>query len=96
MVACKTISYDDPASGHGVGSSSSSNTKEAAIREIEILKKLKHENIVEYEHATFDEANHRVLLYMEFCAGGSAQEIIRKIKERYLNIPKWDLGPLPN
>lgn len=76
-MACKTISYFDQKPSD-IGSKE--NSKEAAQREMDILGKLKHDNIVGYVDFVLDEPNHKAFLYMEFCAGGSVQDFIAKKK----------------
>ena len=75
-MARKTISYSQKTSDIG----SKENNKEAVRREIDILGKLKHDNIVGYVDFVLDEPNHKAFLYMEFCAGGSVQDFIEKKK----------------
>eukprot|EP00808_Paulinella_micropora_P011074 g81232.t1 len=50
-------------------------------REIDTLKKLKHDTIVSYYGCTKDEQKGKMYLLLEFCDGGSLDDLLKRAKE---------------
>jgi NIMA (never in mitosis gene a)-related kinase len=55
--------------------------KQQLINEVNILKDLKHENIVKYYDKVLDKRNTTLYIIMEYCAGGDLSQVINKCKE---------------
>ncbi len=55
--------------------------KTQLINEVNILRELKHENIVRYYDTIHDKKNTTIYIVMEYCAGGDLSQIIQKCKE---------------
>lgn len=50
--------------------------KQQLINEVNILRELKHENIVRYHDKIIDKKNTTIYIIMEYCAGGDLSKII--------------------
>eukprot|EP00457_Paulinella_chromatophora_P000363 gb/GEZN01000363.1/.p1 GENE.gb/GEZN01000363.1/~~gb/GEZN01000363.1/.p1 ORF type:complete len:1551 (-),score=263.08 gb/GEZN01000363.1/:41-4693(-) len=50
-------------------------------REIETMKKLNHESIVSYYGCTQDQSKGKMYLLIEFCEGGSVDDLLKRAKE---------------
>eukprot|EP01060_Flectonema_neradi_P001211 TRINITY_DN10717_c0_g2_i1.p1 TRINITY_DN10717_c0_g2~~TRINITY_DN10717_c0_g2_i1.p1 ORF type:complete len:576 (+),score=131.50 TRINITY_DN10717_c0_g2_i1:123-1850(+) len=55
---------------------------QAIIREVELLSKLTHENIVDYYDSKIDEENNELQLFMEMVNGGSLGQFVRDCSEQ--------------
>ncbi len=69
-----------------------SSDEKKILSEIEILKKLKHENIIQVEECFFDENNYYVI--SEFCKFGSLDDYINKNKTFTENQTKYIISQL--
>jgi NIMA (never in mitosis gene a)-related kinase 2 len=47
---------------------------------VNILRELKHDNIVRYHDKIVDKKNTTIYIIMEYCAGGDLSEVIKKCK----------------
>lgn len=58
------------------------NEKEKAqlVAEVNILRELRHPNIVRYVDRLIDKKNSKIYIVMEYCAGGDLGNIIKKNK----------------
>ncbi|MDI1491410.1 MAG: G2-specific serine/threonine protein kinase [Ramalina farinacea] len=68
ILACKTIRFKDI-----------ETSKAVVERECEILKQLNHPNIVQQVEVAW--RSHKVKIYMEYCEGGSLQDLINDRKK---------------
>ena len=55
--------------------------KQQLINEVNILRELKHENIVRYYDKIVDKKNTTIYIIMEYCAGGDLSQLIQKCKQ---------------
>ena len=55
--------------------------KQQLINEVNILRELKHENIVRYYDKILDKRNTTIYIIMEYCAGGDLSQVILKCKQ---------------
>lgn len=71
----------------------SESEKQLLVSEVNLLRELKHPNIVRYHDRIIDRTNTTIYLVMEYCEGGDLSQVISKCKrERYvLNVKP---GPL--
>jgi len=51
------------------------------INEVNILRELKHENIVRYHDKIVDKKNTMIYIIMEYCAGGDLGKVIQSCKQ---------------
>ncbi|KAF9433419.1 Serine/threonine-protein kinase Nek2 [Entomortierella beljakovae] len=61
--------------------------KEQLVSEVNILKDLKHPNIVEFLERAIDRENSFIYILMEYCEGGDLASVIRRHKEKM-----WPIG----
>ncbi len=54
--------------------------KQQLINEVNILRELKHENIVRYYDKILDKKNTTLYIIMEYCSGGDLAQVIQKCK----------------
>ena len=54
--------------------------KQQMIAEVNILRELKHDNIVRYYDKIIDKRNATLYIVMEYCAGGDLSQLIEKCK----------------
>ncbi|KAI1312660.1 Serine/threonine-protein kinase Nek2 [Mortierella claussenii] len=62
--------------------------KEQLVSEVNILKDLKHPNIVEFLERAIDRENSFIYILMEYCEGGDLAAVIRRHRERLVHIPE--------
>lgn len=55
--------------------------KQYLINEVNILRELKHENIVRYYDKINDRRNTTLYIVMEYCAGGDLTQLINQCKQ---------------
>jgi NIMA (never in mitosis gene a)-related kinase len=55
--------------------------KQQLINEVNILRELKHENIVRYYDKILDKKNTTLYIIMEYCAGGDLSQMIQRCKQ---------------
>jgi len=71
----------------------STQEKEQLVAEVNILKDLKHPNIVEFLERVIDRENCFIYILMEYCEGGDLASVIQRHKEnRYQGVTcffKW-------
>ncbi|KAJ3134379.1 G2-specific serine/threonine protein kinase [Irineochytrium annulatum] len=68
--------------------------KRQLVAEVNILRELRHPNIVRYYERFVDRENRKIHIVMEFCEGGDLAVIIRKCKRENKQIPEdviWNL-----
>ncbi len=68
--------------------------KKQLINEVNILRELKHENIVRYHDKIIDKKNTTIFIIMEYCAGGDLSKLIKKCAENNQFIPEdqiWNI-----
>ena len=58
------------------------------INEVNILRELKHENIVRYHDKIIDRKNLTIYIIMEYCPGGDLGQLIKKCKNSNMYIPE--------
>ncbi|KAG0266084.1 Serine/threonine-protein kinase Nek2 [Mortierella polycephala] len=64
----------------------STKEKEQLVSEVNILKDLKHPNIVEFLERVIDRENCFIYILMEYCEGGDLASVIRRHKELLVHI----------
>ncbi|KAG0336354.1 G2-specific serine/threonine protein kinase [Podila horticola] len=72
----------------------STQEKEQLVAEVNILKDLKHPNIVEFLERVIDRENCFIYILMEYCEGGDLAAVIQRHKENRVPIPEefvWEL-----
>ncbi|KAF9392231.1 Serine/threonine-protein kinase Nek2 [Podila verticillata] len=72
----------------------STQEKEQLVAEVNILKDLKHPNIVEFLERVIDRENCFIYILMEYCEGGDLASVIQRHKENRVQIPEefvWEL-----
>lgn len=62
--------------------------KQQLINEVNILRELKHDNIVRYFDKIVDKQNTTIYIIMEYCAGGDLSQLISKCKQSKQYIPE--------
>ncbi len=50
--------------------------KQQLINEVNILRELKHDNIVRYHDKIVDKKNTTIYIIMEYCAGGDLSKVV--------------------
>ncbi|KAF8939807.1 hypothetical protein BGZ58_008639 [Dissophora ornata] len=66
----------------------STKEKEQLVAEVNILKDLKHPNIVEFLERVIDREHSFIYILMEYCEGGDLAAVIRRHKEKSVPIPE--------
>lgn len=59
----------------------SEKEKSQIVAEVNILRELKHPNIVKYYDRIIDKKNTKIFIIMEFCEGGDIGQLIKKCKK---------------
>jgi len=73
ILVCKVLSYGNM----------SEKEKQLIVSEVNILRELRHDNIVRYEDRIIDKRAAKIYILMEYCVGGDlGHHIKRKIKEQ--------------
>ncbi|KAJ3040960.1 hypothetical protein HK097_002415, partial [Rhizophlyctis rosea] len=62
--------------------------KRQLVAEVNILRELKHPNIVRYYERVVDKENRLIYILMEYCEGGDLATIIRRCKKEEKRIPE--------
>ena len=77
-MVCKEIQYNNL----------SEKEKQQIVTEINILKDIKHNNIVQYYDKIQDKTNSKIYILMEYCNGGDLQNYLNQIKKNNQCIPE--------
>ena len=64
----------------------SDKEKQQIVSEVNILRELKHPNIVKYYDRIIDKKNQKIYIIMEYCEGGDLNELIKRLKNEKKNI----------
>lgn len=67
----------------------SEREKKQLVSEVNILRELKHPNIVRYYERVVDRNNGLIYIYMEYCEGGLTQQLLMMIITKYLNYENY-------
>ena len=59
----------------------SEKEKEQIVSEVNILRELKHPNIVRYYDRIIDKKHSRIYIIMEYCEGGDLNQLIKRCKK---------------
>jgi NIMA (never in mitosis gene a)-related kinase len=62
--------------------------KQQVVGEVNILRELKHTNIVRYYDRIIDKANTKIYIIMEFCEGGDLAHLIKNCKPSLDYLPE--------
>ncbi|RKP02987.1 hypothetical protein CXG81DRAFT_4810, partial [Caulochytrium protostelioides] len=84
VLACKEIDYRKM----------SEKEKKQLVSEVNILRELRHPNIVRYYERYVDRENCLIYILMEYCEGGDLAAIIKRCKSEEKRIPEdiiWNL-----
>jgi NIMA (never in mitosis gene a)-related kinase len=60
----------------------SEKQRQQLISEVNILRELRHENIVRYHDKVLDKRNTTLYIIMEYCAGGDLGQVIRRSRDQ--------------
>lgn len=71
ILACKEVSF----------AKMSEKEKMQLVSEVNILRELRHPNIVRYYERIIDKENYKIYIIMEFCNGGDLTSIIRRLQQ---------------
>lgn len=66
----------------------SDKEKQQLVSEVNILRELKHSNIVKYVDRIIDKNDQTIFIVMEYCAGGDMAQLIKNSKRRKEYIPE--------
>ncbi|KAI3648025.1 hypothetical protein MP228_008246 [Amoeboaphelidium protococcarum] len=72
----------------------STNEKKQLVSEVNVLRELKHPNIVRYHERIVDKENCLIFIVMEFCEGGDLSKLISSYKRELKLVPEdlvWDI-----
>jgi NIMA (never in mitosis gene a)-related kinase len=58
------------------------------VAEVNILRDLKHPNIVKYLDRIIDKQNSKIYIIMEYCEGGDLANFLKKIKKEKEEFPE--------
>jgi NIMA (never in mitosis gene a)-related kinase len=56
--------------------------KQQLVSEVNILRELRHPNIVRYYERSVDREKSRLFLVMEYCSGGDLAQLIKKCQQQ--------------
>jgi Serine/threonine protein kinase len=59
----------------------SEKEKQQLVAEVNILRELRHPNIVRYYDRIIDKQNSKIFIVMEYCEGGDMGSVIKKCKK---------------
>lgn len=59
----------------------SEKEKQQLVDEVNILRDLRHPNIVRYYDRVIDKENSRIYIVMEFCDGGDLAAVIQRLRK---------------
>ena len=59
----------------------SEKEKQQIVSEVNILRELKHQNIVRYYDRILDKKHARIYIIMEYCEGGDLGQLIKRCKK---------------
>ena len=60
----------------------SNSEKQLLVSEVNLLRELKHENIVRYHDRIIDKVQTKIFIIMEFCPGGDLSELVARHKKQ--------------
>jgi NIMA (never in mitosis gene a)-related kinase len=66
----------------------SEKEKQQLVAEVNILRELRHPNIVRYYDRVIDKVNSKIYIVMEFCEGGDMAAVIKKCKREQDSLPE--------
>jgi len=69
----------------------SDKEKQHIVAEVNILRDLKHPNIVRYYDRIVDKKNTKIYIIMEYCEGGDIGSLIKKCKKNKVYYNKYYL-----
>ena len=55
--------------------------KQMVVSEVNVLRELRHKNIVRYYERVVDKANSMIYIVMEYCEGGDLASVIKQLKK---------------
>ena len=56
--------------------------KQQLVSEVNILRELKHQNIVRYYDRIIDKKQSKIYIIMEYCEGGDLRQLIKRLKKK--------------
>ena len=62
--------------------------KQQLVSEVNILRELKHQNIVRYYDRIIDKKQSKIYIIMEYCEGGDLSQLIKRLKKKNEKIPE--------
>lgn len=66
----------------------SDKEKEQIVTEVNILRELKHPNIIRYYDRIIDKKESKIYIIMEYCEGGDINQLIKRYKKSNEHIPE--------
>ena len=66
----------------------SEKEKQQLVAEVNILRELKHPNIVRYYDRIIDKQNQKICIVMEYCEGGDINQLIKRLKKDKEYLPE--------
>ena len=66
----------------------SEKEKQLLVTEVNILRELKHPNIVRYYDRIIDKESSRIYIVMEYCEQGDMAQLIKRCKKQKENVPE--------
>jgi len=66
----------------------SEKEKQQLVAEVNILRELRHPNIVRYYDRVIDRANSKIFIVMEYCEGGDMAAVVKKCKRESDHLPE--------
>jgi NIMA (never in mitosis gene a)-related kinase len=65
-----------------------SRTKEAVMKEVQILSKLKHTHVVRYKESFFDDKEHHLYIVQDYCDWGTLQSRLMEARQAKQPLPE--------
>jgi len=62
--------------------------KQMLVSEVNILRELRHQNIVKYYDRVIDKDHQKIFIVMEYCEGGDISTLIRQSRKEKRHIPE--------